>query len=214
MTGGTVSELHRHRAFGLAEGPDHAGAARLPRLASCRPTDPRPGARPEFHLRHRGRQLSSRDLERKFPRLGVDEDFLYATGAMPRKPCGCCIRGVIREPERRPCADRACGRRRSPSCASAGNVIRWRSRRSSARTRAINRLGRLLQATTRALQRLHHYGLLRWRGVRTASASTRPRHRRMPSRSCRRARPPARAARSQEFSARAGRQAPPRRCRH
>jgi uncharacterized protein len=57
-----------------------------------------PARAQDLILRHRVADYSVGDLERAFPRLRLEEDFLYAYGFMPRRIAGCSTRLVPKAP--------------------------------------------------------------------------------------------------------------------
>ena len=103
------------------------------------------------------------DLERRFTKLGLEEDFLYAYGFMPRE--------TYRLLHPRAVTDRW----RGPDeiATRVLDFVRERGRthptdlaEQFGRDRAVNGWGGFSKATTRALQSLHYHGLLRVAGRR------------------------------------------------
>ena len=125
-----------------------------------------PARAPDLILRHRVAGYRVGDLERRFARLGLEEDFLYAYGFMPRDT----VRLLHpRDPE-------SSGRLQVPGDLAAEVLAFVRDRGpthpadlgAALRPRAGGeRLGpRFSKATTRVLQSLHYHGLLRVAGRR------------------------------------------------
>jgi len=120
-----------------------------------------PARAQDLILRHRVTDYRAGDLERRFARLPVEEDFLYAYGIMPR--------GTWRLLHPRHDAESGDGRH-APSGLAAEVLAFVRDRGAThprdlserfGRERALNGWGSWSAATTRALQSLHYYGLLR-----------------------------------------------------
>ena len=120
-----------------------------------------PARAQDLILRHRVAGYRAGDLDRHFARLRLAEDFVYAYGFMP----GSTQR--LLHPRRDP--RRADGRHVPTGLAA--KVLAFVQARSAVhprdleaefgRRRAVNGWGGFSKATTRALQSLHHYGLLR-----------------------------------------------------
>lgn len=122
-----------------------------------------PARAQDLILRHRVAGYRAGDLERRFPRLGLEEDFLYAYGFMPRD--------IARLLHPRPDE----GRWQVPGELAAEVLAFVRDRgpthpaeleETFGRQRAVNGWGGFSKATTRALQSLHYHGLLRVAGRR------------------------------------------------
>jgi uncharacterized protein len=120
-----------------------------------------PARAQDLILRHRVADYRSGDLERRFPQLSLEEDFLYAYGFMPRR--------ISRLLHPRFDPESADGRF-VPSGLAAELLALIREQGPThpneleqrfGRERTVNAWGSLSKTTTRALQRLHHYGLLR-----------------------------------------------------
>src|SRR5690349_11779428 len=117
-----------------------------------------PARAQDLILRHRVAGYRAGDLERRFARLGLEEDFLYAYGFMPRETY-------------RLLHPRAMTDRWGVADEFAARVLDFVRERGPThptdlaeqfgRDRAINGWGGFSKATTRALQSLHYHGLLR-----------------------------------------------------
>ena len=120
-----------------------------------------PARAQDLILRHRVSGYRAGDLERSFARLGLEEDFLYAYGFMPGE-----TRHLLH-----PRLDPASAAGRHVPAGLAADVLAFvRSRGPThprdleerfGRDRAVNGWGGFSKATTRALESLRHYGLLR-----------------------------------------------------
>src|SRR2546421_10454675 len=120
-----------------------------------------PARAQDLILRHRVAGYRAGDLERRFPRLGLEEDFLYAYGFMPRD--------VARLLHPRRDAESADGKH-VPTGLAADVLAHVRDQGAIhpaelaerfGKERAVNGWGGFSKATTRALQSLHYHGLLR-----------------------------------------------------
>ena len=120
-----------------------------------------PARAQDLILRHRVADYRAGDVQRQFSRLKAEEDFLYAYGIMPRD--------TWRLLHPRHDADSSDGRH-APTGLAADVLAFVRERGVThprdlaerfGRERARNGWGSWSAATTRALQRLHYYGLLR-----------------------------------------------------
>jgi uncharacterized protein len=120
-----------------------------------------PARAQDLILRHRVAGYRSGDLERRFPRLGLQEDFLYAYGFMPDETWR------LLHPRHDP--ESADGRH-VPSGLAAEVLAHVRRHGAThpaeladsfGKDRAVNGWGGFSKATTRALQSLHYHGLLR-----------------------------------------------------
>ncbi len=120
-----------------------------------------PARAQDLILRHRVADYRAGDLERQFARLRLEEDFLYAYGIMPRETWR------LLHPRHDPESD---GGRHVPEGLAADVLAFVRDRGAThprdlaeqfGRERALNGWGSWSAATTRALQHLHYYGLLR-----------------------------------------------------
>jgi uncharacterized protein YcaQ len=120
-----------------------------------------PARAQDLILRHRVPGYRAGDLERRFPRLRLEEDFLYAYGIVPHD--------IWRLLHPRHDPDGADGRH-APS-GLAADVLAFVREQGVAhprdlearfgRERALNGWGSWSKATTRALQQLQYFGLLR-----------------------------------------------------
>jgi uncharacterized protein len=137
-----------------------------------------PARAQDLILRHRVADYRIGDAERRFARLGLEEDFLYAYGVMTHE--------TWRLLHPRHDLDDEMGRH-VPD-ALAASVLAFVRERGSVhprdleaefgRERAVNGWGGWSKATTRALQRLQYYGLLRvvarQDGIRVYAPATTP----------------------------------------
>ena len=120
-----------------------------------------PARAQDLILRHRVAGYRAGDLERRFEKLGAEEDFLYAYGIMPRETWRLL----------HPRHDEQSGDGRHEPTGLAAEVLAYVRDRGAThprdlaerfgRERALNGWGSWSAATTRALQSLHYYGLLR-----------------------------------------------------
>jgi uncharacterized protein YcaQ len=135
-----------------------------------------PARAQDLILRHRVNGYRAGDLERRFARLGLEEDFLYAYGFMPRD--------TVRLLHPRHDPDSVDGRH-VPSGLAAEVLAFVRDQGAThpadlearfGSERAVNGWGGYSKATTRALQSLHYHGLLRvarrQEGIRVYEATT------------------------------------------
>ena len=123
-----------------------------------------PARAQDLILRHRVAGYRAGDLERRFARLGLEEDFLYAYGFMPRG-----TRDLLHP---RPGSGEG---EESPAELARAVLDFVRARGPThprdlearfGRERTVNAWGGFSKATTRVLERLHHEGLLRVAGRR------------------------------------------------
>jgi len=120
-----------------------------------------PARAQDLILRHRVKDYRVGELDRRFARLGLEEDYLYAYGFMPR--------ATLRLLQPRHDAASPDGRHAPTDLAAEvlafvkdRGVVHPRDLEKHFESgRAINGWGGFSQATTRALQNLHYYGLLR-----------------------------------------------------
>jgi uncharacterized protein YcaQ len=120
-----------------------------------------PARAQDLILRHRVADYRAGDLQSRFAPLRLEEDFLYAYGIMPRDTWR------LLHPRHDPDSDSG---RHVPTGLAADVLAFVRERGVThprdlaerfGRERALNGWGSWSAATTRALQRLHYYGLLR-----------------------------------------------------
>jgi uncharacterized protein YcaQ len=125
-----------------------------------------PARAQDLILRHRVAGYRAGDLERRFARLELEEDYFYAYGFMPRATYR------LLHPRSDPATS---GRWRVPDELAAKVLAFVRERGPThpadlaarfGRERALNGWGGFSTATTRALQSLHYHGLLRVAGRR------------------------------------------------
>lgn len=161
----TPAVLRRHAVLGSLAPPSTLGRA----LAACGfvQADPirAPARAQDLILRHRVGGYRAGDLERRFARLGLEEDFLYAYGFMPRETAR------LLHPR-----DPATSGRWQVPADLAAEVLAFVRDQGPAhpadleerfgRERAVNGWGSFSKATTRALQSLHYHGQLRVAGRR------------------------------------------------
>jgi uncharacterized protein len=135
-----------------------------------------PARAQDLILRHRVDRYRAGDLERRFVRLGLEEDFRYAYGFMPR--------ATVRLLHPRHDADSADGRH--VPVGLAAEVLAFVRDQGATHPadlearfgteRAVNGWGGFSKATTRALQSLHYHGFLRVArrrdGIRVYEAAT------------------------------------------
>lgn len=161
----TIATLRRQAALGSLLPPTTLGRAIA--TAGFVQADPirAPARAQDLILRHRVTGYRAGDLERRFARLGLEEDFLYAYGFMPR---GIHLLLHPRDPA-------SSGRYQVPGDLAAEVLAFVRDRGPThpvdleqrfGRERAVNGWGGFSKATTRALQSLHYHGLLRVAGRR------------------------------------------------
>lgn len=116
-----------------------------------------PARAQDLILRHRVKDYQAGDLEKQYPSLGIEEDFLYAYGFMPRSTWG------LVHPRLE--ARLSSAERRVLEIVSAHQRIHPRELEAYLdRKREINAWGGYSKATTRTLQALHYRGLLRIAG--------------------------------------------------
>ncbi len=161
----TIKALRRQAVLGSLLPP--TTLARAIGTAGFVQADPirAPARAQDLILRHRVAGYRNGDLERRFARLGLEEDFLYAYGFMPRDT----VRLLHpRDPG-------SSGRWQVPGELAAEVLAFVRDRGPThpadleqrfGRERAVNGWGGFSKATTRALQSLHYHGLLRVAGRR------------------------------------------------
>ncbi len=113
-----------------------------------------PARAQDLILRHRVKQYRAGDLERLYPSLDIEEDFLYAYGFLTR------ANWQLLHP--RVMAELSAFDRRVLVVVTREGLIHPRDlERELGRDRAVNAWGGYSKATTRSLQELHFRGLLR-----------------------------------------------------
>jgi uncharacterized protein YcaQ len=120
-----------------------------------------PARAQDLILRHRVAGYAIGDLERRYPELELEEDYLYAYGSMPRHA----LRLL------HPRLDRNKSNGRYIPTDLAADILAFVRERGPTHPRsleaqfgckrAVNGWGGFSKASTRALQQLHYYGLLR-----------------------------------------------------
>ncbi len=171
-----INQIRRHALQASLSSPTTLGRA-VATLGFVQADPIRSPARAQdLILRHRVTAYRAGDLDRGFARLRLEEDFLYAYGFMPRDTF------QLLHPRH----DTACHDGRHVPEGLAAEVLHFvRSRKLThprdlaerfGTERAVNGWGGFSKATTRALQRLHYYGLLRVArrhdGIRVYQATT------------------------------------------
>lgn len=172
----TLSQIRRHALQASLLPPTTLGRA-VATLGFVQADPIRAPARAQdLILRHRVTGYRAGDLDRGFARLRLEEDFLYAYGFMPRDTF------QLLHPRH----DTNCHDGRHVPEGLAAEVLHFvRSRKLThprdlaehfGTERAVNGWGGFSKATTRALQSLHYYGLLRVArrhdGIRVYQAAT------------------------------------------
>ncbi|WP_419898936.1 DNA glycosylase AlkZ-like family protein [Roseomonas sp. USHLN139] len=161
MTGPDLGWLRAQARQATLGAPETLGAA-LDRLGFVQADPIRAPARAQdLILRHRVRGYRAGQLERRFPQLGLEEDFLHAYGFMPPA-----TQALLHPRHDALAAD---GRHRPQGLAAAVlDFVRAQGpchpralEVAFGRQRAVNGWGGFSQATTRALEELQHFGLLR-----------------------------------------------------
>ncbi len=116
-----------------------------------------PARAQDLILRHRVKSYHAGDLERKYPKLDLEEDFLYAYGFLPRSNWRLLhprTESELSAPEQRVLEIVSTHRRLHPRELES----------YLGRERQVNPWGGYSKATTRTLHALHHRGLLRVAG--------------------------------------------------
>ena len=161
----TIAALRRQAVLGSL--PPPTTLARAIGTAGFVQADPirAPARAQDLILRHRVAGYRAGDLERRFARLGLEEDFLYAYGFMPRDT----VRLLHpRDPEtsRWYQVPRELAAEVLAFVRDQGPTHPADLEQRFGRERAVNGWGGFSKATTRALQNLHYHGLLRVAGRR------------------------------------------------
>ncbi len=128
-----------------------------------------PARAQDLILRHRVKGYRAGDLEKHYPKLGLEEDFLYAYGFVPRT--------TWRLLHPRLKAGLSAAEERVLAQVSAQKCLHPRELEAHlGREREVNAWGGYSKATTRVLQALHYRGLLRVagrdNGIRLYAATT------------------------------------------
>ena len=119
-----------------------------------------PARAQDLTLRHRVRGYRAGDLERRYPRLAIEEDFFVNYGFVPRAHAGADASAHAAHRV----AEGALGAGRTrcwTSCASAAWCIRARSTRTSRTAGRATGAAARRNATTQLLDGMHYRGLLR-----------------------------------------------------
>ena len=120
-----------------------------------------PARAQDLILRHRVTGYRAGDLERRFVRLGLEEDFLYAYGFLPRETARLLYpRPDPEDPDRPYCPTGLAAEVLAMVCAQ-GETHPRDLELHFGRDRAVNAWGGFSKETTHALHRLHYHGLLR-----------------------------------------------------
>jgi uncharacterized protein YcaQ len=120
-----------------------------------------PARAQDLILRHRVTGYRAGDLERRFVRLGLEEDFLYAYGFLPRGTARLLHpRPDPEDPDRPYCPTGLAAEVLAMVCAQ-GETHPRDLELHFGRDRAVNAWGGFSKETTHALHRLHYHGLLR-----------------------------------------------------
>jgi uncharacterized protein YcaQ len=128
-----------------------------------------PARAQDLILRHRVKGYRAGDLERRYPALGLDEDYLYAYGFLPTP-----VSRLLHP--RRPRTPHELEPRVLDVVSSAGPIHPRELEEHFGRERVVNGWGGFSKATKHALENLHHSGALRVarrdNGIRVYEAST------------------------------------------
>ncbi|GAB0119099.1 DNA glycosylase AlkZ-like family protein [Acidisoma sp. 7E03] len=170
----TLSRLRLQAAAGLAAGSGLGDTLSALGFVQADPIRA-PARAQDLILRHRVTGYRVGQLERRFPRLGLEEDFLYAYGFMPQD--------TARLLHPRPDPDRPDTPHRPEGLAAeilalvrAQGAVHPRDLEAAfGRDRAVNAWGGFSKETTQHLQTLHYHGHLRVRrrqeGIRIYEAA-------------------------------------------
>jgi hypothetical protein len=116
-----------------------------------------PARAQDLILRHRVTNYHAGELEEKYPKLGIEEDFLYAYGFMPRS--------IWQWLHPRMASRLGAGEKRVLELVSRKKQLHPRELEEHlGRAREVNAWGGYSKATTRILHSLHYRGLLRVSG--------------------------------------------------
>ena len=116
-----------------------------------------PARAQDLILRQRVKGYRAGDLEREYPKLGLEEDYIYAYGVVPERTWR------LLHPRKKTRLTKAEERVRELVCAQAKMHPRELEPHLG-RKRAVNAWGSYSKATTRTLERLHYRGVLRVAG--------------------------------------------------
>lgn len=153
----TLEDLKRHAVAASLFPPTTLGRA-IQRIGFIQADPIRSPARAQdLILRHRVRDYQAGELERRYPSLGIEEDFLYAYGFMPQSTW------QLLHP--RLTSKLTASEQRVLDIVSAHKRIHPRELEAYlGRKREINAWGGYSKATTHTLHHLHYRGLLRIAG--------------------------------------------------
>jgi uncharacterized protein YcaQ len=120
-----------------------------------------PARAQDLILRHRVTGYRAGDLERRFARLRLEEDFLYAYGFMPRETMQLLHPRPDSDDSERPYKPRGLAAEVLAVVCAAGETHPRDLEAHFGRDRAANAWGGFSKETTHALQSLHYHGSLR-----------------------------------------------------
>lgn len=120
-----------------------------------------PARAQDLILRHRVTGYRAGDLERRFVRLGLEEDFLYAYGFMPRETMRLLHPRPDPDKPDRPYQPRGLAAEVLAMVRSLGETHPRDLEAHFGRDRAVNAWGGFSKETTKILHSLHYHGLLR-----------------------------------------------------
>lgn len=148
----------RHQAVAHSLGAPTTLPAAIQRLGFVQADPIRSPARAQdLILRHRVKGYRAGDLERHYPSLGIDEDFLYAYGFLTEP-----VRRVLHPRKTRPL--KKLESHVHELVREFGRMHPRELESHLGRKRVINAWGGYSKATTRALEHLHYRGMLRVAG--------------------------------------------------
>jgi len=120
-----------------------------------------PARAQDLILRHRVTGYRAGDLERRFTRLGLEEDFLYAYGFLPRETARLLHPRPDPEDADRPYRPTGLAAEVLAMVCARGETHPRDLEVHFGRERTVNAWGGFSKETTHALHRLHYHGLLR-----------------------------------------------------
>ena len=120
-----------------------------------------PARAQDLILRHRVTGYRAGDLERRFVRLGLEEDFLYAYGFLPHDTARLLHPRPDPNDPARPYQPTGLAAEVLAAVHARGETHPRDLEAAFGRDRAVNGWGGFLKETTQALHRLHYHGLLR-----------------------------------------------------